>query len=309
MSLARSILLRASKSQWLARQASERAFAQKAVRKFMPGEELEDALGASAALKAAGFGTVLTQLGESLTGLSQADAVRDHYLALFDEVKQRDLPIQVSVKPTQLGLDHSIEECRTHILTLTDKARATGGFLWLDMEDSSYVDRTLDLYRSMRQRYDKVGLALQAYLRRTPADVAALLPLRPSIRLVKGAYAEPASVAFEKKSETDVAYFDLAITLLAASAKGECYTVLGTHDIGLLARLTARAAELGAKDGNYEIHMLYGIRTRDQQALEAAGRKMRVLISYGRKWFPWYMRRLAERPANVWFVVKSALAG
>ncbi|MEO8030900.1 MAG: proline dehydrogenase family protein [Gemmatimonadota bacterium] len=309
MSIARTLLLKASRSQWLAKQASERAFAKKAVRKFMPGEELSDALDASAALKAAGFGAVLTQLGESLTGISEADAVRDHYLALFDEVKRRDLPIQVSVKPTQLGLDHSIEECRAHLLTLTEKARTTGGFLWLDMEDSSYVDRTLDLYRSMRASYDKVGLALQAYLRRTPADVAALLPLKPSIRLVKGAYAEPVSVAFEAKRETDVAYFDIGLTLLGASAKGNCYTVLGTHDIGLLARLTARAAELGAKDGDWEIHMLYGIRSADQRALSSAGRKVRVLISYGRKWFPWYMRRLAERPANVWFVVRSALAG
>ncbi len=309
MSIARSLLLKASRSQWLARQASERAFAKKAVRKFMPGEELSDALDASASLKADGFGAVLTQLGESLTGISEADAVRDHYLALFDEVKRRELPIQVSVKPTQLGLDHSLEECRTHLLTLTEKARTTGGFLWLDMEDSSYVDRTLDLYRSMRANYDRVGLALQAYLRRTPADVAALLPLKPSIRLVKGAYAEPVSVAFEAKRETDLAYFDIALTLLGASAKGQCYTILGTHDIGLLARLTARAAEIGAKDGDWEIHMLYGIRTADQRALSAAGRKVRVLISYGRKWFPWYMRRLAERPANVWFVVRSALAG
>jgi len=309
MSIARSLLLKAARSKWLAQQASERAFARKAVRKFMPGEELSDALDAAASLKAAGFGAVLTQLGESLTGISEADAVRDHYLSLFDQVKARDLPIQVSVKPTQLGLDHSMEECRTHILALTDKAKATGGFLWLDMEDSSYVDRTLDLYRSMRARYDKVGLALQAYLRRTPSDVAALLPLKPSIRLVKGAYAEPVTVAFARKSETDLAYFDIAVTLLQASARGDCYTVLGTHDIPLLGRLTAKAAELGAKDGSFEIHMLYGIRTADQRALNAAGRKVRVLISYGRKWFPWYMRRLAERPANVWFVVRSALAG
>jgi proline dehydrogenase len=309
MSLARTLLLRASRSQWLARQASERAFARKAVRKFMPGEELSDALNAAAELKGAGFGAVLTQLGESLTGISEADAVRDHYLGLFDQIKQRDLPIQVSVKPTQLGLDHSIEECRTHLLALTERARLTGGFLWLDMEDSSYVDRTLDLYRSIRGAYDKVGLALQAYLRRTPADVAALLPLKPSIRLVKGAYAEPATVAFARKSETDAAYFDIAVTLLEASARSQCYTVLGTHDIGLLGRLTSRAAELGARDGSYEIHMLYGIRTADQRSLNTAGRKIRVLISYGRKWFPWYMRRLAERPANVWFVVRSALAG
>lgn len=309
MSLARTLLLRASRSKWLARQASERAFARKAVRRFMPGEELSDALDASASLKAAGFGSVLTQLGENLTSLAEADAVRDHYLGLFDQIQQRDLPIQVSVKPTQLGLDHSIEACRIHLLALAERAEATDGFLWLDMEDSSYVDRTLDLYRSLRASHEKVGLCLQAYLRRTPADVARLLPLRPSIRLVKGAYAEPVAVAFAEKRETDVAYFDLAMTLLQAAARGECYAVFGTHDIGLLDRLGARAAELDARDGSWEIHMLYGIGSADQRALAAAGRRVRVLISYGRSWFPWYMRRLAERPANVWFVVKSALAG
>jgi proline dehydrogenase len=309
MSLARTLLLRASRSKWLARQASERAFARRAVRRFMPGEELSDALDASAALKAAGFGCVLTQLGENLTSLAEADAVRDHYLGLFDQIKQHNLPVHVSVKPTQLGLDHSIEACRAHLLTLAERAEATDGFLWLDMEDSSYVDRTLDLYRSLRSSHEKVGLCLQAYLRRTPADIAALLPLRPSIRLVKGAYAEPVAMAFAEKRETDLAYFDLAITLLQGAARGECYAVFGTHDIGLLERLSARAAEMDARDGSWEIHMLYGIRNPDQRALAAAGRQVRVLISYGRSWFPWYMRRLAERPANVWFVVKSAFAG
>jgi proline dehydrogenase len=308
MSLARNLLLRASRSKWLAHQASHRAFAQRAVRRFMPGEDVGAALDASAALKAAGFGAVLTQLGENLTTLSEADAVRDHYLALFDQIRSRALPIHVSVKPTQLGLDHSPDACFDHLVVLAVKAEATGTWLWLDMEDSSYVDRTLDLYRRLKARYQKVGVCLQAYLRRTPADVAALLPLKPAIRLVKGAYAEPPEVAFESKRETDLAYYDLAVTLLGAAGQG-VFAVLGTHDIGLIDRLGARAAELKVPDGAWEIHMLYGIRTADQRALQAGGRGVRILISYGRSWFPWYMRRLAERPANVWFVVKSLFAG
>lgn len=309
MSLARNLLLRASRSKWLAHQASHRAFAQRAVRRFMPGEEVEDALDASAALKAAGFGAVLTQLGENLASLSEADAVRDHYLALFDQIRARALPIHVSVKPTQLGLDHSPDACFEHLVVLATKAEVTGTWLWLDMEDSSYVDRTLDLYRRLKARHQKVGVCLQAYLRRTPADVSALLPLKPAIRLVKGAYAEPPQVAYESKRETDLAYYDLAVTLLGAAAGQGVFAVLGTHDMGLIDRLGTRAGELSVPDGAWEIHMLYGIRSADQRALLARGRGVRVLISYGRSWFPWYMRRLAERPANVWFVVKSLFAG
>jgi proline dehydrogenase len=251
---------------------------------------------------------VLTQLGENLTTLAEADAVRDHYLALFDQIKARGLPIHVSVKPTQLGLDLSAEACLAHLLVLAARAEATGTWLWLDMEDSSYVDRTLGLYRGLKAGHQKVGICLQAYLRRTPADVAGLLPLRPAIRLVKGAYAEPPTVAFEAKRETDLAYYDLAVTLLGAAARQEAYTVLGTHDIALIDRLSARAAELKVPDGAWEIHMLYGIRSADQRALQARGRTVRILISYGKSWFPWYMRRLAERPANVWFVMKSLIS-
>lgn len=305
MSLARSLLLRASRSRWLADQMSRRAFARRAVRRFMPGEDISEALSACATLKAEGFGAVLTQLGENLTTLVEADAVRDHYLGLFDQIRSRGLPVHVSVKPTQLGLDLSADACAAHLLVLAGRAEASGSWLWLDMEDASYVDRTLGLYRSLRARHERVGLCLQAYLRRTPADLAALLPLNPAIRLVKGAYAEPAHIAFPDKRDTDLAFFDLSVKLLAAAAKGEAYAVLGTHDLTLLRRLTARASELGVKDGAYEIHMLYGIRSADQRALLREGRAVRTLISYGRSWFPWYMRRLAERPANVWFVVRS----
>lgn len=307
MSIARSVLLSASRSKWLADQMARRSFARRAVRRFMPGEKVEDALDASAALAREGLGAILTQLGENLTSLGEADTVRDHYLGVLDTIKARGLPAEVSVKPTQLGLDLSAEACYANIDALA--RRAAGGRLWIDMEDSSYVDRTLELYRRLRARHQNVGICLQAYLRRTPADFASLLPLNPAIRLVKGAYAERPEVAFPAKADVDEAYHRIGVGLLAAAAKGSSFVVFGTHDLALLGRLTTRAVELGVKDGAYEIHMLYGIRAAEQRTLARDGRRVRCLISYGSAWFAWYMRRLAERPANVWFVVRSLLPG
>lgn len=306
-SLARSLLLQAANSPWLARQMSNRAFARRAVRRFMPGEDLEDALAAARKLADQKLGTLVTQLGENLTRPEEAVTVRDHYLHVLERIRERGLPTEISVKPTQLGLDLSAASCRAHVLALADRAQATGITLWLDMEDSRYVDRTLELYRAVLERHPAGGLALQAYLRRTPADLEALLPLRPTIRLVKGAYAEPSAIAFPAKRETDLAYFALGRRLLEAAARGEAKPIFGTHDPLLIERLVATAGELGVADGRYEIHMLYGIATDRQQALVREGRVVRTLISYGHAWFKWYLRRLAERPANVWFVLRSVV--
>ena len=307
MSIARQTLLRLSKSRWLAERVMTRPFAKRAVKRFMPGEELEDALAAAQALTADRLGTVLTKLGENLTAESDADAVRDHYLEVFDRVKTRGLPAHVSVKPTQLGLDFSQSRCAEHLETLARAAEATDIYFWLDMEDSSYVDRTLTLYRKLRGKHEKVGLAMQAYLRRTPQDLAALLPIRPTVRLVKGAYAEPAHVAFPAKRDTDFAYYELASQLLDAAAKGNAFPIFGTHDMTLVERIVAKAKALGVRNDGFEIHMLYGIRMAEQKTLAARGQTVKTLISYGSSWFPWYMRRLAERPANVWFVARSML--
>ncbi len=308
MSIARSALLALSRNAWLADRVMRRPFARRAVRRFMPGEELDDALDAAAVLARDRIGTILTQLGENVTTLAEAEKVRDHYLDAFDRIRQAGLPSVVSVKPTQLGLDLSQEACAAHLEALAARAETAGSTLWIDMEDSSYVDRTLALFRGVRARHERVGLALQAYLRRTPDDLAALLPLRPIIRLVKGAYAEPATVAFPRKTDVDEAFARLGFELLDAASRGDARPIFGTHDLGLVGRLTARAARLGVDDGKYEIHMLYGIRTADQRRLAAEGRTVGTLISYGRAWFPWYMRRLAERPANVWFVAKSMVS-
>lgn len=308
MTVARNVLLRMSKSRWLADKVMTRPFAKRAVKRFMPGEELSDALDAAQALAPAKIGSVLTKLGENLTAESEATAVRDHYLGVFEQVKDRRLNAHVSVKPTQLGLDFSQRHCAEHLELLAQKAEATGTYLWLDMEDSSYVDRTLELYRGLRARHEKIGLAMQAYLRRTPQDLEQLLSVRPTVRLVKGAYAEPPHVAFPAKKDTDLAYFDLGVELLNAAAKAQVLPIFGTHDMTLVDRLVAKAESLGVKNGGYEIHMLYGIRMAEQKSLAAKGRTVKTLISYGSSWFPWYMRRLAERPANVWFVAKSMLS-
>ena len=307
MSLARGLLLRASRSKWLAAQMSRRAFAQRAVKKFMPGEDVGAALDAAPGLAAQKLGTVITQLGENLTTLGEAEQVRDHYLGVLDTIRARGLSTIISVKPTQLGLDLSAPACLANIDALCARAASHGAMLWVDMEDSSYVDRTLDLYRKLKAKHQNVGLCLQAYLHRTPADLESLLPIKPAIRLVKGAYAEAPHIAIPVKRDVDLAYYALSDTLLQAAAGGGAFPVFGTHDLGLIRRITARAAQLRLKDDAWEIHMLYGIRGDDQRALAREGRTVRCLISYGNAWFAWYMRRLAERPANVWFVVKSMI--
>ncbi len=307
MSIARTVLLKASKSRFLNEQVSHRGFVRRAVKRFMPGESADEAIVAALSLAKEGRGTVFTKLGENLASLTDATAVRDHYLGFFDQLKKRNVPGHVSVKPTQLGLDLSADVCARYLEELAVKADEVGTYLWLDMEDSSYVDRTIALYRELRAKHERVGIAIQAYLRRTPDDVRALLPLNPTIRLVKGAYAEPADLAFPLKADTDRAYYELASMMLEAAANHSCVAIFGTHDIPLVRRIISRAHELGVADGQFEVHMLYGIRDGDQRRLRAEGRTVRTLISYGASWFPWYMRRLAERPANVWFVVRSML--
>jgi proline dehydrogenase len=175
------------------------------------------------------------------------------------------------------------------------------------MEESHYVDQTLEIYHEARRRRANVGVCLQAYLRRTPKDLESLVAIGGSVRLVKGAYAEPPEVAFAKKSETDAAYLELAKAMLDAASPQQPQ-VFGTHDLALIDRVRGYAESKRLPRGSWEVHMLYGIKTTAQRALATTGTRLRVLISYGSHWFPWYVRRLAERPANVWFVVKSLVS-
>ncbi|MCC7196054.1 MAG: proline dehydrogenase family protein [Gemmatimonadaceae bacterium] len=307
MPFGRGFFLALAKSDYLNNHVTRWGFVRRATKKFMPGEATDDAMRACADLAADGRGTLFTRLGEAITQTAEATAVRDHYLQLFDEIKRRGLPGHVSVKPTQLGLDVDVALCESYTMELAAKAEATGSFLWIDMEDSSYVDRTLALYRKVKEAHPASGVAMQAYLFRTPKDVADLLPVKPVIRLVKGAYAEPPHVAYPRKADTDRAYFDISDAMLRSAREGGCLPVFGTHDVPLVSRIVARAKELGVAPGQYEVHMLYGIKDADQRRLRREGETVKTLVSYGSAWFKWYMRRLAERPANVGFVIRSMI--
>ena len=305
MSLARNLLLRASRSPFLARQLRERRFFQRAVRRFMPGETLDAALDATASFAKFGIGSVLTELGEQVTSRAEAEAVRQHYAGVLERIRKRELPAHVSVKLTHLGLEADRAACLRDVLKLAERAAAARSFLWIDMEESRYVDATLDVYRRAKAEWPNVGVCLQAYLRRTAADLDSLFPLAPAIRLVKGAYNEPASLAFPRKRDVDEHYFTLAVRLLTEAARQRAKPVFGTHDLTLIQTIRGAAAAQRLDAASYEFHLLYGIRADEQRRLAAEGAKVRVLISYGSAWFAWYMRRLAERPANVWFVLRN----
>src|SRR5262245_7365255 len=306
MSIARKVLLALSTNAWLRERATKTAFVRRAVSAFMPGERLEDAMAAAAAQQRQGIGTIFTRLGENVTKLEEAEDVTRHYLDVLDKVQAGGLRAQISVKPTQLGLDLDKELCFRNLTRLVERADARDNFVWIDMESSPYVDPTLDLFRGARARSARVGIALQAYLYRTAQDIETLVPLGAAIRLVKGAYLEPASVAYPKKADVDENFYRLACRLLADDAQRAGGLLhIATHDPVLADRLAAFIDGRGVAKTAYEYAMLYGIQRPLQHRLVAAGRPLRVLVAYGEYWFPWYMRRLAERPANVWFVVKN----
>ena len=309
MSLARTLLLAASTNAWLRDHATKTAFVRRSVAAFMPGERIDDARAAARAQEQLGVGTIFTHLGETVARVDDAQAVAAHYLMVMDAVRAADLNAQIAVKPTHLGLDIDRDLARQHLHGLVRHAEATGNFVWLDMESAPYVDRTLDLFTELRRQSPRVGVALQAYLYRTAADIERLLPLGAAIRLVKGAYLEPPTVAYPNKGDVDGNFFALACRLLGADAVAAGGLLhIATHDGVLVDRLRAFIAAQGVPRSAYEFAMLYGIQRPLQTRLAQAGAPLRVLIAYGPHWFPWYMRRLAERPANVAFVVKNLVA-
>ena len=305
----RRALLWCARNSWLGERLPKLPFMRKAVHRFMPGEEIEDALDAAVELQVLGIGTLYTKLGEAITEAKGAQAVADHYLELLRSIKAAEIDGEISVKPTQLGLDIDEDVCFGHLRLLAAAAEAQGSYLWIDMEDSAYVDRTLDLYQRLRASHANTGICLQAYLRRTAKDLERLLPLGPDIRLVKGAYDEPDSIAFKSKREVDANFLGIAVTMLRESRTRPMRVGLGTHDVELIEQIALHAAAAGvAKDG-FEVQMLYGIRAKEQRRLARSGYRVETLIAYGGAWYRWYMRRLAERPANVLFALRQLLPG
>jgi proline dehydrogenase len=306
MSMMRKVLLAGSTNPWLRNRATRTAFVRRSVSRFMPGEQIDDAIRAAAELKPQGITTILTKLGENLTAVEEAEEVTLHYLEVLDRIATAGLDAEISVKPTQLGLDLDRALCERNLDRLVARAEQRNNFVWIDMEGSPYVDPTLDLFRRTRAKTARIGIALQAYLYRTEKDVESLVPLGARIRIVKGAYLEPSEVAFPRKADVDANYFKLCTRLLAPDArKPGALLHIATHDIPLADRLAAYIAQQNVPSSAYEFAMLYGIQRGQQMRLASEGRRLRVLISYGEYWFPWYMRRLAERPANIWFVVRT----
>jgi proline dehydrogenase len=309
MGLARALLLKGSESEWLAEQASQRRFVQRATRRFMPGESMDDALDAARDLSERGMASILTLLGENVEDEAAAESVASAYEELLSRRPDTGLDLDISVKPTHLGLEVGLEVAARNLQRLARAASERDALVVIDMESSAFLPPTLELYRALRAKHENAGVCLQAYLYRTPSDLEILLPLKPMIRLVKGAYKEPSEIAYPRKRDVDTAFGRLAGQLLEAAREGQAQVAFGTHDEKLIHEINRMAAGMGCPRDGYEIQMLYGIRRDLQARLVEDGYRVRVLVSYGTHWFPWYMRRLAERPANVGFVLRSLFGG
>jgi proline dehydrogenase len=304
----RRVLLWLAGNAWLREHLPRFGFAKRAARRFMPGERLDDALAAGLAFQGDGIGIILTRLGEDVTSAAEADAVAAHYEEVIERLATDGIDGYVSFKLTQLGLEQDPERAYERCDRLAQRAAAHGSLVVIDMESSRLVEPTLALYERLLAAHPGSGICLQAYLRRTAADLQRLVPMHPFVRLVKGAYREPEDVAYQSQREVDASYVSLATTMLQAQASGDRVGIgLGTHDIALIALIEAHARAVGLDRTAFEVEMLYGIRLDQQRRLAREGYRVRDLISYGEAWYPWYMRRLAERPANVVFALRQVV--
>ncbi|MGH9398705.1 MAG: proline dehydrogenase family protein [Terriglobia bacterium] len=305
MSAMRGFFLACSESAWLKDRATRLWFVRRTVSRFMPGETADAALAAAVEMREQSIGAVFTRLGENVKDREEAERVTQHYLELLDSIQSVGLAAELSIKLTQFGLDLDRAMCARNLERIIEHA-GPKTMVWIDMEASQYVDVTLDLYRRARTAFPNVGVCLQAYLYRTARDLASMIPLGPAIRLVKGAYSEPPDRAFARKRAVDENYFALAKTLLSPGARAAgIRAAMATHDRGLIRRITEFAEANQIEKGCLEFQMLYGIQRREQVRLAHAGYNIRILISYGDYWFPWFMRRLGERPANALFVIRN----
>lgn len=302
----RQILLRASENAWLRERLPRSKMTRGAVLRFIPGEDLQVALTAGDDLGRHGLTNFLSYLGENVSNAEEADSTADEYASAIDGLGKLDQGGEISLKLTQIGLDLGRDACHGRLRGLVAHASRVGVTIWIDMEGSAYTDVTLDIYRRLRSEFDNVGVCLQAYLYRSLADLQSLLPLRPAIRIVKGAYTEPARLAYPYKPDVDTSFVALATELLRERARNDQVRIaFGTHDDRLIARIADVAERTGVPRNAYEVQLLYGIRENYQRQLAADGYAVRILISYGEAWFPWFMRRLAERPSNLRFLLRG----
>ena len=315
MQVLRSSLLWASRNQRMERIVRSSRVMRPLVSRFMPGESIDDMMGAVRRLQSdregGGTPTIITYLGENVTTDADADQTVAEYGRLFSALKAigQGGNAHVSIKLTQFGWDVDRKRALERVRRLAETARVNGTMLAVDMEGSEYVESTVEAYAQLAREFNNVALCLQAYLHRTPADVKWLLSVRPYIRLVKGAYREPSRVALQNRAEIDARYRSLARELLGAAKKGPgTRAVFGTHDLALVSQIREDARELGVAETAFEVQMLFGIQDAGRRQLARDGIRTRVLISYGKAWYPWFMRRLAEKPANLLMVGRNLLS-
>lgn len=274
-------------------------------RRFVAGEDLQDAVEAIRQLNRKNISSSFDHLGESITSEAETRNEVNEYVRVLDSIEENKLNSNVSVKLTQLGLDVGQDVCYANTRKIVEAALRYNNFVRIDMEDSTKTDGTLEVFRRLRSEFDNVGIVVQAYLYRTEKDVEELLKIGAKIRLCKGAYKEPPSVAFASKNDVDANFVKLTRLLLTSGM----YHAIATHDERMITAARDFAGEKSISLDNFEFQMLYGIRRDLQEKLEQQGYRMRVYVPYGRYWYPYFMRRLAERPANVWFVLRNVLRG
>jgi proline dehydrogenase len=275
--------------------------AQRLSTRFVAGQTLDQALAVGRRINSEGITLTLDHLGESVSTLDEAAAARDVYLRTLSAIHDSGIQGNVSLKLTQFGLDLSADQCHANVEQLVQRAVALESFVRVDMESSEYTDRTLDLVRDLHQRYGRVGVVIQSYLYRSKQDVDDLCARRIRVRLCKGAYLEPPGVAFQSKADVDRNYVELMKILLD---RGE-YPAIATHDENMIRETEAYAALRKVPRDAFEFQMLYGIRRDLQRRLVAEGYRLRLYVPFGMAWYPYYMRRLAERPANVFFILRN----
>jgi proline dehydrogenase len=299
----RTLFISLSQRRSLARMAVRSPLTRPVVARFVAGETLEEALPAIATLERAGLRTTVDVLGESVTSPDLASAAADRYIATLPALASRGLDANVSVKLTQMGMEIDRDLCRSNVMRILDAARAVDGFVRFDMEDHSRTDATLALWREAHEAYPRTGIVIQSSLRRSAADVEMIIAAGGRVRLCKGAYDEPSSVAYVNKSTVDANYAKLMERLLTSGS----YHALATHDPRLIARAIEIAERKGIGRDQFEFQMLYGVRRDLQRTLTDRGYAVRIYVPYGHEWYPYFMRRLAERPANVGFMLRAIL--
>lgn len=299
----RRLLTSLANNKRLSRWVTERNQLMRVARRFVAGNTLAEAIRAVQECNAKGIGAILNYLGEEVREEGEAARATASYLRSLDAIGASRVDSTLSVKLTQLGLDISESLCLRNLEMILMKARDHKDFVTIDMENSAYTEPTLGLFRSLRQRFDNVGVCIQSYLYRSEEDVKALVPLRARVRLCKGAYAEPKEVAYPEKSQVDESFTRLSEMLL----DGRAFAGIATHDERMIQHARGYASAHGIGKGEFEFQLLYGVRRDLQRALRAEGFNVRAYIPYGSDWFPYLMRRLAERPANLLFVLRSLL--